>query len=159
MSYVLNFLVEILLILTYDLASTDQAMNDSSFHMVWVGGLEMRIKTCTSRFLVHFVAKSGPHFITTMMESVQQLNNWLNVKLSRSFRWHLFCLKKSQFWSKSQIFSNQIKINWSWVISFILQPYWSLDYRLNGSHNILENVKYKIRNAPVTTVTTTKQSS
>jgi hypothetical protein len=39
MSYILNFLTEILLILTYVLASTDQAMNDSPFHMLWVVGL------------------------------------------------------------------------------------------------------------------------
>jgi hypothetical protein len=36
MFFILNFLVEILLILTYDLGSTDQAMNDSPFHMMWM---------------------------------------------------------------------------------------------------------------------------
>jgi hypothetical protein len=34
MSSVLGFLIEILLILTYDLGSTHQAMNDSLFHMM-----------------------------------------------------------------------------------------------------------------------------
>jgi hypothetical protein len=53
MSYVLNFLVEILQILTYDLGSAAQATNDFSFHMMWVDGLEMQITTCMSRYLVH----------------------------------------------------------------------------------------------------------
>jgi hypothetical protein len=43
-----------ILILTYDLGSIDQAMNDSSFHMIWVVGLEMQIMTCMCRFPVHF---------------------------------------------------------------------------------------------------------
>jgi hypothetical protein len=41
MSCVLNFSVEIVPVLTYDLGSTDQAMNDSSFHVVGVVGLNM----------------------------------------------------------------------------------------------------------------------
>jgi hypothetical protein len=44
MSYIINFLVENLLILTYDLGSTDQTMNDSPSH-VMVVGLEV---TCIS---------------------------------------------------------------------------------------------------------------
>jgi hypothetical protein len=36
MSYIFNFLVEILLILTYDLGSVDQSMNDSRFYVVCV---------------------------------------------------------------------------------------------------------------------------
>jgi hypothetical protein len=36
MSYILNFHVEIFLVLTFDFVSTDQAMNDSPFHVVWV---------------------------------------------------------------------------------------------------------------------------
>jgi hypothetical protein len=43
MSYVLNFLVEIILILTYDLSSTDQTVNDSSFQVLWKVGLEVQI--------------------------------------------------------------------------------------------------------------------
>jgi hypothetical protein len=38
MSYVFNFVVEIL-ILTYDLGMADQTMNDSPFYMMWVVGL------------------------------------------------------------------------------------------------------------------------
>jgi hypothetical protein len=53
MLYVLNFLAEILLILTYDLGSIDRTMNDSPFHMMWVVGFEVQITTCM-RFLVHF---------------------------------------------------------------------------------------------------------
>jgi hypothetical protein len=49
MSYVFNFLAEILLILTYDLGSTDQTVKDSSFHMMLVGGLEMQIMTEMSK--------------------------------------------------------------------------------------------------------------
>jgi hypothetical protein len=52
--YVLNFLVEILLILTYDLGSPDQAMNDSAFHVMWVVGLEVQITTPMNRFPVQF---------------------------------------------------------------------------------------------------------
>jgi hypothetical protein len=54
MSYVLNFDVEILLILTYGLCSADQTMNDSPFYMMWVVGLEVQKTTSMSRFLVHF---------------------------------------------------------------------------------------------------------
>jgi hypothetical protein len=39
MSYVLNFLVEILLILTHDLGSTAPTTNDSPFQVMWVVGL------------------------------------------------------------------------------------------------------------------------
>jgi hypothetical protein len=53
-SYVLNSLVEILLILTYDHGSTDQTMNDSSFHEVWVVGLELQIITCMNRMIIIF---------------------------------------------------------------------------------------------------------
>jgi hypothetical protein len=59
MSYVFNFLVEISLILTYDLGSTDNAMNHSSFHVMWVVGLEMQIMTCM-RFPVHLHGQLGP---------------------------------------------------------------------------------------------------
>jgi hypothetical protein len=48
MSYVLNFLVEILVILTQDLGSTDQNIKYYSFHVMWVVGFEV------SRFPVHF---------------------------------------------------------------------------------------------------------
>jgi hypothetical protein len=54
MSYVLSFLVEILLSLTYDLGSTDQTMTDSPFHVMWVVGLKVQRTTCMSRFPVHF---------------------------------------------------------------------------------------------------------
>jgi hypothetical protein len=57
MSYVVNFLVEILLILTYDRGCTDQTMNDSPFRMMWVVGVEVQIMTCMSTFLVHFYGK------------------------------------------------------------------------------------------------------
>jgi hypothetical protein len=53
MSHVLHFHVEILLILTYDLDSTDRAMNYSSFHLMWVVGLEIQIPPCM-RFPVYF---------------------------------------------------------------------------------------------------------
>jgi hypothetical protein len=52
MYYILNFHVEILLILTYDLGLTDQAMNDFPFHVMWVVGLE--VQTSMVRFPVHF---------------------------------------------------------------------------------------------------------
>jgi hypothetical protein len=54
MSYVINFIVEILLILTYDLGSTDQTMSSSPFYIMWVVGHEVQITTSMSRFPVHF---------------------------------------------------------------------------------------------------------
>jgi hypothetical protein len=54
MSYVFNFVVEILLILTYDLRSVDQTVNDSPFYVVWVVGLEEQITASMSRLPVHF---------------------------------------------------------------------------------------------------------
>jgi hypothetical protein len=60
MSYVLHFLAEILLILTYDLAPTDQTMNNSHFHMTWMAGLEVQIPTC---FWYTFVANLGLLFM------------------------------------------------------------------------------------------------
>jgi hypothetical protein len=53
MSYVLNFIVDILLILSYDLASADKTMNNSPFYVMWVVGLEVQIMTSMTRFLVH----------------------------------------------------------------------------------------------------------
>jgi hypothetical protein len=43
MSYVFNFVVEILLISTYDLRPVDQIMNDSPFYVMWVVGLEVHV--------------------------------------------------------------------------------------------------------------------
>jgi hypothetical protein len=54
MSYVFNFVVEILLILTYDLRSVDQTVNHSPFYVIWVVELEVQITTSVSRLPVHF---------------------------------------------------------------------------------------------------------
>jgi hypothetical protein len=54
MSCVFNFVVEILLILTYDLRSADQTMNDSPFYVMLVVELEVQIMTSMNRLLVHF---------------------------------------------------------------------------------------------------------
>jgi hypothetical protein len=54
MSYVFNFVVENLLILTYDLRSADQTMNDPPFNAIWVVGLEVQMTSGMSRLLVHF---------------------------------------------------------------------------------------------------------
>jgi predicted amino acid-binding ACT domain protein len=50
MSLVSNILVEILPMLTYNLDSIDQTMNDSPFHMMWLVGLQVQIKICMSMF-------------------------------------------------------------------------------------------------------------
>jgi hypothetical protein len=71
MSYVLNFLVEILLILAYDLVSTGQTMNGSLFHLRWVAGIEVLIMTSVSKFLVHFNGQLGPFFITKMLKNAR----------------------------------------------------------------------------------------
>jgi hypothetical protein len=73
-SYVLNFLVEILLILTY--GSTDQAMNDSPFHVMWL--VEVRIMTCMSRFPVHF---RGQLRISLHDQDVQERKRIINFNL------------------------------------------------------------------------------
>jgi hypothetical protein len=54
MSNVFNFLAEIPPILTYDLRSGDQTMNDSPFYMMWVVGLEVQIMASMSRLPVLF---------------------------------------------------------------------------------------------------------
>jgi hypothetical protein len=55
MFYVLNFNVEILLIVTIDLGSTGQSMNDSTVDMMWAVGLQVRITTSMRRFPVNSV--------------------------------------------------------------------------------------------------------
>jgi hypothetical protein len=54
LSYVFNFVVEILLILTYVLRSVGQTVNDATFYVMWVVGLEVHITTLMSRFPVQF---------------------------------------------------------------------------------------------------------
>jgi hypothetical protein len=54
MSYVFNFVVEILLILIFALRSVDQTLNDSPFYVMWVVGLEVQITTSMSKLPVHF---------------------------------------------------------------------------------------------------------
>jgi hypothetical protein len=51
---ILNFVVEILLILTYsyELASTDQTMKNSPIHVIRLVGIEVQVTTCMSRFPV-----------------------------------------------------------------------------------------------------------
>jgi hypothetical protein len=75
MSYVLNFVVEILLVLTYDLGLTNQTVNDLSFYVMWVVDLEVQITTSMSRFSVHFHGK----FWTPLQEqNVQQQKDIIN---------------------------------------------------------------------------------
>jgi hypothetical protein len=52
--YVLNFVVEILLILTFALRSVDPTLNDSTFYVMWVVELDAQIKTSMSRLPVQF---------------------------------------------------------------------------------------------------------
>jgi hypothetical protein len=40
MYYVFNFVVEILLVLTFALRSVDQTLNDSTFYVMWVVELQ-----------------------------------------------------------------------------------------------------------------------
>jgi hypothetical protein len=61
MSYILNFLVDFLLILSYELGCTDLPMKDAPFCMMWVVGLEVQITSC---FRYIFVASLGPLFMT-----------------------------------------------------------------------------------------------
>jgi hypothetical protein len=63
MSYVPNFVVEILLILTRDLGSADQTMNDSPFYVIWVAEFEAHITTSMDRFLIHFNGQFGLFFM------------------------------------------------------------------------------------------------
>jgi hypothetical protein len=51
---VFNFVVEIPLILTYDIRSFAQTMNDSPFYVMWVVGLEVQITTSMIRLPVQF---------------------------------------------------------------------------------------------------------
>jgi hypothetical protein len=43
-----------LLVLTYDLRSVDQTMNDFPFYVMWVVGIEVQITTSINRLPVHF---------------------------------------------------------------------------------------------------------
>lgn len=52
--YIFNFIVEILLILTCDLRSVDQTINDSPFYIMWVVGFEMKTMISMSRFPFQF---------------------------------------------------------------------------------------------------------
>jgi hypothetical protein len=52
MSYVFNLIVEVFLVLTYDLRSVDRTMND--IYVKWVAGLEVKMATSVSRLPVHF---------------------------------------------------------------------------------------------------------
>jgi hypothetical protein len=54
MSYVLNFIAEILLFLTYDLDLSDHTTKNSPCYVMWVAGLEVQITTNMSRFPAHF---------------------------------------------------------------------------------------------------------
>jgi hypothetical protein len=74
MSYILNFLVEILLILMYDLSFTDQTMNDFPFHVMWVVGLEVQITTCMSRFHQRTKTESSLRNV----DNVEKHNNCIN---------------------------------------------------------------------------------
>jgi hypothetical protein len=102
MSYLPNFLVEILLILTYDLGSTDQTMNDSPFHVRWVIGFEVQITTTMSRFPVHFFGQ----FRTPLHEQDLQER-----KIIISFNFH------SEFDGKSEVVG---------VVKQLLQSCWSM---------------------------------
>jgi hypothetical protein len=52
--YVLNFVAKIILILTYDLGSADETMNDFLFYVMWVVGLDIQIKSSMKRLQVQF---------------------------------------------------------------------------------------------------------
>jgi hypothetical protein len=109
-SYVLNFVVEILLILSYDLDSADKTMNNSPFYMMWVVGLEMQIMTSMSRFLVHFRGQ----FWTSLHD--QNVKEWKGII---SFNFHCECegrpnaveMTKKLLQSCSSMWSNHEKVN------------------------------------------------
>jgi hypothetical protein len=52
--YGFNFVVNILLILTYVLRLVDQIMDHSLLYVMWVVGLEVQIRTSIGRLPVHF---------------------------------------------------------------------------------------------------------
>jgi hypothetical protein len=54
MSHVYNFIVEILLILTYELRSVDQTVNDCPFYVMFVVRLEVQITASMNRLPVQF---------------------------------------------------------------------------------------------------------
>jgi hypothetical protein len=67
-SYIFNFFVEILLILTYDLRSVDQSMNDSTLY-VMVVGIEVQITTSMNILPVHF---RGQFWTTLHNRNIQE---------------------------------------------------------------------------------------
>jgi hypothetical protein len=58
MSCIFNFVVEFLLILTYDFRSVGQTVNDSTFYVMWVVGIEVQITISISMLPVHFRGQS-----------------------------------------------------------------------------------------------------
>jgi hypothetical protein len=54
MSHVFNFVVEILLILKYNILSAEQIVKDSLFYVLWVVGVEVQVRISMSRFPAHF---------------------------------------------------------------------------------------------------------
>jgi hypothetical protein len=63
MSYIFNFVVEILLILVYDLCLVDQTMYNFPLYVMWVVGLEVQVPVWVG-FQYTFVVSSGPCFVT-----------------------------------------------------------------------------------------------
>jgi hypothetical protein len=70
MAHVLNFLVDVILILTDDLGSTDQTVNHFRFHVMWVIGLKSRWRSVWIDFRCTFVANVGPLII------IKTSKNW-----------------------------------------------------------------------------------
>jgi hypothetical protein len=50
----MEFVIEVLMILIHVLGSTDKILNNSRFHVIWAGGLEVQIKASMNRFPAHF---------------------------------------------------------------------------------------------------------
>jgi hypothetical protein len=83
MSYIFNFVVEILLILTYDLRSVDQIKNDSPFYAMWVVGLEVQRTTSMSRLPIHF---RGQFWTALQNENVLEVSILLKICPHRKFQ-------------------------------------------------------------------------
>jgi hypothetical protein len=82
MSYVFNFVVEILLILIYDLCFVDQTMYDSPFYMMWVAGLEVHVTTSMSRFPLHL---HGQFWTLLLNQNVQEWKGIISFNLHCEF--------------------------------------------------------------------------
>jgi hypothetical protein len=106
-------------ILTYDLRSVDQTMNDSPFYVMWMVGLEVQITTSMNRFPVNF---HGQFWTYLHDQNVQEREDMISLK----FRCEIYgrC-NPVEMVKKLLVPSPEIRtssIDWAQLSRFYLNP-------------------------------------